>query len=40
MQEYEDAILRYVNDPKYRPVKPTVMAKSLGLEAPSTSLAE
>ncbi len=32
MQEYEDAILRYVNDPKYRPVKPTVMAKSLGLE--------
>ncbi len=32
MQEYEDAILRHVNDPKYRPVKPTVMAKSLGLE--------
>ncbi|MDZ4656257.1 MAG: ribonuclease R [Bythopirellula sp.] len=32
MQEYEDAILRYVNDPKYRPVKPGVMAKSLGLE--------
>ncbi len=32
MQEYETAILRHVNDPKYRPVKPTVMAKSLGLE--------
>lgn len=32
MQEYEDAILRYVNDPKYRPVKPAVMAKSFGLE--------
>lgn len=32
MQEYEDAILRYVNDPKYRPVKPAAMAKKLGLE--------
>jgi ribonuclease R len=32
MQEYEDAILRHVNDPKYHPVKPAVMAKKLGLE--------
>lgn len=32
MQEYEDAILRYVNDAKYRPVKPAVMAKNLGVD--------
>ena len=32
MQEYETAILRHVNDPKYHPVKPAVMAKKLGLE--------
>ena len=37
MQEYETAILRYVNDPKYRPVKPAVMAKKLGLEGDDVS---
>ena len=32
MPEYRDAILRHVNDPNYRPVKPKVIAKKFGLE--------
>ncbi len=31
MPNLDDAILRHVNDPKYRPVKPKVIAKKLGL---------
>ncbi len=32
MPNLDAAILRHVNDPKYRPVKPMVIAKKLGLE--------
>ncbi|TWU22772.1 ribonuclease R [Bythopirellula polymerisocia] len=32
MPDIQDAILRYVTDPKYRPVKPSTIAKRLGLE--------
>jgi len=32
MSNLDDAILRHVNDPKYRPVKPKVICKKLGLE--------
>ncbi len=31
MPDLDDAILRHVNDPKYRPVKPKVICKKLGL---------
>jgi len=31
MSNLDDAILRHVNDPKYRPVKPKVICKKLGL---------
>ncbi|MCA9229802.1 MAG: ribonuclease R [Planctomycetales bacterium] len=31
MSQLDDAILRHVNDPKYRPVKPRVICKKLGL---------
>lgn len=32
MPDIQDAILRYVTDPKYRPIKPGTIAKRLGLE--------
>jgi len=32
MPKYRDAIIRHVNDPNYRPVKPKVIAKKLGVE--------
>ncbi len=32
MPDIEDAILRYVAEPKYRPIKPATIAKRLGLE--------
>lgn len=32
MSDIRDAILRYVTDPKYRPIKPATIAKRLGLE--------
>jgi ribonuclease R len=31
MTELRDAVLRHVNDPRYRPVKPKVIAKKLGV---------
>ncbi len=37
MSNLQDAILRHVNDPKYRAVKPKVIAKKLGLEEDDVS---
>lgn len=37
MSELRDALLRYANDPNYRPVKPKVIAKKLGLEGDDVS---
>ncbi len=37
MPDLTEAILRHVNDPKYRPVKPKVIAKKLGLEGDDLS---
>lgn len=37
MPDIEDAIVRHVSDPKYRPVKPAVLARRLGLEGDDVS---